>query len=101
MHYLATCGDHEHDCGAALEGSLRIEGGDVTPEAVYGRLQIFLNGFWGDICSTESFTPDAAQVACKVLGYDGGAQLPRFNEHIIRNELTGDYESEVLMPNAC
>ena len=41
----------------------------------YGRLEIFLRGIWSTICDFESFTPDSAGVACRVLGFDGGAPL--------------------------
>ena len=41
----------------------------------YGRLEIFLRGFWSNICDNASFTPDSAKVACGLLGYDGGAAL--------------------------
>lgn len=100
------CVAHAYDNvadGAAVEGSLHIVGGEETPDFVYGRLRVFLNGFWGEVCSTESLTPDAAQAACKVLGYDGGAQLPRFRDGIFRSEITADYAerdyAEVLMPH--
>lgn len=43
----------------------------------YGRLEVFLRGFWSNICDQPRFTPEAAQVACSILGYDGGA-APRF-----------------------
>lgn len=58
-----------------MDGSLRLQGGGSGAAFEYGRLEMFLRGFWSDICSTEAFTPDSAQVACKVLGYDGGVSL--------------------------
>lgn len=76
--------------------------GETTPEFGYGTLQIFLNGLWGQVCSQESLTPDAAQVACKNLGYDGGTEL--FTT--VTTRTVGDYYSydyfgeEVLLPNA-
>lgn len=41
----------------------------------YGRLEIFRGGRWGNVCQGGTFTPDSAQVACRQLGYDGGARL--------------------------
>jgi len=55
----------------------------------YGRLEIFRRGFWGNIC--PSFTPDAAVVACRILGYDGGAHLQ------FRGTLTSRFENEVTL----
>lgn len=40
-----------------------------------GRLEIFRKGFWSNICDSRGFTPQAAMVACRILGYDGGASL--------------------------
>eukprot|EP00892_Ulva_mutabilis_P012696 jgi/Ulvmu1/979/UM103_0006.1 len=74
--------DHNNDvylvCSSgesSREGDLRLQGGEVETEFAYGRLEVFLRGFWSDICPTENFTPDSAQVACRQLGYDGGASL--------------------------
>lgn len=58
-----------------MDGSLRLMDGEAGPGYEFGRLEIFLNGFWSTICDTESFTPDSAQVACRALGYEGGAAL--------------------------
>ena len=54
---------------------MRLQGGEAGPSYEYGRLEIFLRGFWNNICSTEAFTPDSARVACSALGFDGGASL--------------------------
>ena len=53
-----------------------MEGG-AGPDFEFGRLEVFLRGFWSNICSgdAESFTQDSAQVACRLLGYDGGASI--------------------------
>eukprot|EP00892_Ulva_mutabilis_P004962 jgi/Ulvmu1/2838/UM144_0002.1 len=59
----------------AAEGLLRLMGGKQEPGFEYGRLEIQRRGIWSTICDTESFTPDSAQVACSILGYDGGASL--------------------------
>lgn len=58
-----------------LEGNLRLMGGEANASYAYGRLEIFLRGLWSSVCDSESFTPDAALVACRILGYDGGAPL--------------------------
>lgn len=59
----------------AGDGEVRLEGGELAEEHAYGRLEVFLRGFWSDVCSTEKFTPASARVACRQLGYDGGAGL--------------------------
>lgn len=60
---------------AEEEGNLRVMGGQAGIGYEYGRLEILFGGVWSTICDTESFTPDSAQVACRILGYDGGAAL--------------------------
>ena len=62
---------------ADMDGQLRLMEGGAGAGFEFGRLEIFLRGFWSNICSggSESFTPDSAQVACRLLGYDGGASL--------------------------
>lgn len=75
---------------AGMEGRLRLMDGQKGPGYEYGRIEIFLRGFWSTICDDpftsrttlsifpadgSSFTPDAAQVACSILGYSGGASL--------------------------
>eukprot|EP00892_Ulva_mutabilis_P008274 jgi/Ulvmu1/5819/UM025_0076.1 len=60
---------------ADIEGQLRLMESTAGVAFEYGRLEIFIRGFWSTICDTESFTPDSAQVACRLLGYDGGAPL--------------------------
>ena len=49
--------------------------GQDGPGFQYGRLEIFLRGVWSTICDYESFTPDSSDVACRNLGFDGGAAL--------------------------
>ena len=63
--------------------------GQAGPGFEYGRLEIFLRGIWSTICDYESFTPDSAAVACRILGFDGGATLE------FRNTLP-DAENAVL-----
>ena len=47
----------------------------MADEYAYGRLEVFRQRLWSDVCGTEKFTPDSAGVACRQLGYDGGAAL--------------------------
>ena len=60
-----------------MDGQLRLMEGGAGAGFEFGRLEIFLRGFWSNICSgeSESFTQDSAQVACRLLGYDGGASI--------------------------
>jgi len=62
-----------------MDGVTRLVDGNAGPGYEYGRLEIFERGFWSNVCNDDRFTPDAAVVACKVLGYDGGAAL-RFSQ---------------------
>ena len=54
---------------------MRLMDGGSGPRYEYGRLEIFVRGFWSTVCDKKGFTPDAALVACRALGYDGGAVL--------------------------
>ena len=69
---------------AEMEGVTRLVDGTAGPGYEYGRLEIFMRGFWSNVCNNDRFTPDAAQVACKALGYDGGAAL-RFTQPYVRS----------------
>ena len=62
---------------ADMDGQLRLMEGGAGAGFEFGRLEIFMRGFWSNICSGESelFTQDSAQVACRLLGYDGGASI--------------------------
>eukprot|EP00892_Ulva_mutabilis_P002672 jgi/Ulvmu1/12405/UM009_0052.1 len=80
--------DYQPECGSEvvwlqcfsgpdpeLDDTLRLEGGSTGPGYEYGRLEIFLRGFWSNVCDLDSITPATAQVACRLLGYDGGGPL--------------------------
>ena len=71
QHALPPC--------AELDGMTRLVDGSAGPGYEYGRLEIFERGFWSNVCNNNRFTPDAAQVACKAFGYDGGTAL-RFTQ---------------------
>lgn len=60
---------------ADMDGRTRLVDGSSGVNFEYGRLEIFARGFWRNICQTDGFTPDSAKVACRALGYDGGAAL--------------------------
>ena len=62
-----------------MDGRTRLMNGSSGNGYEYGRLEIFARGFWSNVCNNDRFTPDAAQVACRALGYDGGAAL-RFTQ---------------------
>lgn len=40
-----------------------------------GRLQLFLDGFWGKVCG-DTFTATDVVVACRTMGYVSGALWP-------------------------
>ena len=58
-----------------VEGRLRLMEGGSGPGFQYGRLEVFIRGFWSSVCDKNGFTPDAAQVACRQLGFGGGAAM--------------------------
>ena len=61
-----------------MDGSVRLASGGEGPGYEYGRLEVFLRGFWSNVCNMDGFTPDSAQVACRALGFAGGASLQFF-----------------------
>lgn len=54
---------------------MRLMGGESGTGYEYGRLEIFMHGFWSNICSRTVFSPDSTRAACQELGFDGGAAL--------------------------
>ena len=72
-------GHHHHILCTEVDGSTRLGDGSAGPGYEYGRLEIFERGFWSNVCNNDRFTPDSAHVACRALGYDGGASL-RFTQ---------------------
>ena len=58
---------------AAEEGNVRLVGGD-TPNI--GRVEVFLLGQWGTVCSYRWNLADAT-VVCHELGYLGAVEAPR------------------------
>lgn len=70
-----------------MDGSLRLEGGGSGPGYEYGRLEVFLRGFWSNVCNVDGFTPDSAQVACAALGFGGGASLQFFQPYAVESSV--------------
>lgn len=52
-----------------------VDGGEVS-NWKFGKLQVFLEGSWSQVCSTN-FGPEAVAVACRQLGYGEGTLLPQ------------------------
>ena len=59
----------------ADEGDLRLFDEEEISNWVTGRLQVFLQGSWSQVCSGEIGAPDA-NVACRQLGYGAGTVVP-------------------------
>ena len=72
VHLLCLCVLESADAG---DGEIRLAQGAAGPGYEYGRLEVFLNGLWSDICSGTQFTPNSATLACRLLGYGGGSRL--------------------------
>ena len=48
-------------------GAIRLVGNGATTTA--GRVQVYYNGRWGNICRRTTFSTTAANVVCHQLGY--------------------------------
>lgn len=68
--------------------------GESGPGYEYGRLEIYMRGFWSSVCDVHGFTPDSAKVACRILGYDGGAALEFRQAYLL--DYPRPIESQVL-----
>ncbi len=63
-----------HFCHFPLgEGDLRLVDSDPSRSG-YGRLEIFLQGEWGTVCS-DGFRSAEADVACSQLGYPAASRF--------------------------
>ena len=76
-----------------MDGSVRLVGGDSGPSYEYGRLEVFLRGFWSNVCNVDGFTPDSAQVACAALGFGGGASLQFFQPYAVESSVRASSSS--------
>merc|ERR1712066_431739 len=71
----SACSTHTEDaivfCASGepgfTEGTLRLIAADGAP-APTGRLEVYLDGFWGSVCQ-DGFAAGSASVACKQMGY--------------------------------
>ena len=59
-------------CVGAEEGGLRLVGQTAVDNWEYGRLEVFLEGSWGQVCDLQFTGPDA-EVACRQLGFSAAA----------------------------
>ena len=58
-------------------GQLRLYNGSYRSQ---GLLQVYLNGEWGTVClSTDYFTEEIANIACRQLGYTNVAKFGRYD----------------------
>ena len=83
-----------------MDSMTRLVDGSAGAGYEYGRLEIFLRGFWSNVCNGRRFTPDAAQVACRALGYNGGAAL-RFTQSFASTLSQVGFASIVQCPAHC
>jgi len=72
--YLGEQNDFEvRYCRTAVYGDLRLVRRSFSDGSyISGRLEIFIRGRWGTVCS-DSFGFADADVACRQLGFTGGA----------------------------
>ena len=61
----------------AVEGSLRLVGGDIDRQ---GTVEVCQGGLWGRICDDDWSTSDAA-VVCRQLGYQFDCKNNCMHEH--------------------
>ena len=65
-------------------GSIRLTGG---PNRFEGRVEVCVNGSWGQVCAMQ-WTRDDAQVVCRQLGQSTNNRelLPSYRRHIFNNQ---------------
>ncbi len=54
------------------EGTIRLNNDGDRARLNSGRLEIYVNGVWGTVCD-DGFGSSEATVACRELGFTGGA----------------------------
>ena len=63
---------------AQSRGELRLVRSSATSYSyTSGRLEIYMNGRWGTICSSSNFGINEATVACKQLDWTGASSYGR------------------------
>lgn len=77
---------------SAAEGDVRLIEEEKAANWVIGRLQVFFEGSWSQVCAT-SFNADDADVACRQLGFGSGTVMPR---ETVRDEAKGLIRSNVF-----
>ena len=70
-HQLSDC------ISRAEEGDLRLIEEAPISNWMTGRLQVFFEGSWSQVCA-GLFDPADANVACRQLGYGAGTVVPQF-----------------------
>ena len=71
LSVFSTSGPRLH----AAEGDLRLVEQSTLSNWLTGRLEIFFEGSWSQVCATN-FTGTDADVACRQLGFGNGSVLP-------------------------
>ena len=62
---LASAFKNQCSAAAPVEGTLRFDGGSTDA----GRVQVFLHGAWGSVCTQPQEARTVAAVACRQLGF--------------------------------
>ena len=60
--------------GPSGSGAIRlVRDGATSPYYTSGVVQVWWNGYWGNICEDASFGNDEADVICHQLGWSGAS----------------------------
>ena len=56
------------------EGAVRLTRGDLySPDYTSGRVQVYHEGVWGNLCRMGGFDTNAADVICRQTGWAGSS----------------------------
>ena len=75
--------------GPSGSGAIRlVRDGATSPYYTSGVVQVWWNGYWGNICEDASFGYDEADVICHQLGWSGASsytssQYDRYPIHVV------------------
>ena len=58
-------------------GPIRLWSNGLSSSTTFGRVQLFYNSQWGNICDDASFGLTEATVICHQLGYTGASSYSR------------------------